>query len=145
VHFPITIGVHRSRILDVAVLLVAVLTSAALLVYPGQTWVILGLLLFAWGLALRSWRLLTPEIAALRIERSGEIFVLRSGGGEFLSVEAEPGATVHPWLTAIRLRGEDGRYNWLLLTVDSANREDFRRLRSFLRWQARFSVAGDDA
>lgn len=59
--------------------------------------------------------------------------------------ELMPGAIVHPWLTVVRLKTDGGRMCTLIATVDNLEREDFRRLRVFLRWQADFSVRGDDA
>ena len=141
--FPITIGLHRSRIVDGVVVLLAVLASGVFVGYPGDAWLRWGLLLSVWGLALLAGYRLTPELGALRLEQRGEISIARVGATAFLSATIEPGATVHPWLTVLRLRSEDGRRYHLILAVDSANRDDFRRLRTFLRWRASFNAADD--
>lgn len=59
--------------------------------------------------------------------------------------ELMPSAIVHPWLTVVRLKTDGGGMCRLIATVDNLDREDFRRLRVFLRWQADFSVPDDDA
>jgi len=68
---------------------------------------------------------------------------LAAGDGDFVPAQLLPGAAVHPWLTVLRLRNAAGRVCVLCLTVDSLKKEDFRRLRVFLRWRADFSGADD--
>jgi toxin CptA len=145
VQFPIIIGLHRSRFMDAAVLMTALLATAAIVGFPRAHSIQAVLLLITWGLAMLAWRQLKPTIMAIRLERNGHLLIARSGETEFLPAEPEPGATVHPWLTVLHLKTEDGFCTTLIAAVDSLKREDFRRLRMFLRWQAKFSVPGDDA
>jgi len=145
VQFPIIIGLHRSRILDTMLLMTVLLASAASLVFPCSTPIRVGVLLAILILATLAWRALTPTIISVRLERNGDIFVARAGEHEFVQVSPEPGATIHPWLTVIRLSTADGRSDILISAVDSQNRANFRRLRMFMRWQANFSALNDDA
>jgi toxin CptA len=145
VQFPIVIGLHRSRILDTMVLMAVLLAGAASLYFPCSMPIRGGVYLAILILAMLAWRALEPTITTVRLERSGDIFVARAGEHEFVQVLPEPGATVHPWLTVIRLSAEDGRSDILISAVDSQNWADFRRLRMFMRWQANFSELNDDA
>ena len=143
--FPILIGLRRSRFLDLAVLMVALLASAAILWFSGTKPVQLALLFTTWALALLAWRNLKLHFQAIRLERNGHILAARAGQADFSKVEIKPLSTVHPWLTVIRLKTENGRCYTVIVTVDSLLNADFRRLRMFLRWQAHFSVPGDAA
>ncbi len=88
---------------------------------------------------------MSPELSAIRLERAGQISIRGIREKDFLATQLLPGATVHPWLTIIRLKAGSGPRHTLIVTVDSLNRQDFRRLRVFLRWQADFNVPDDDA
>lgn len=66
-------------------------------------------------------------------------------GALFVATRLLPGASVHPWLVIVRLEIESGQQSTLIAAVDSLKRNDFRRLRTFLRWQADFSASADDA
>ena len=143
--FPITIGLHRSRFIDLIVLLVALLASVAALYFPRSTPVLASILVLIWIIAGFSWWQLSPRLSAIRLERNGQILIAGHGQSEFISANLLPGATVHPWLTALGLRGEDGVVVTLIATVDSLKAEDFRRLRLFLRWRVELSAADDDA
>ncbi len=139
--FPIVCGLHRSRLLDAGVAIVALLATAAIIAFPGASWLRLLLGVAAWGLAALAWRGLTPAITAIRLERHGEVFVEVPGQAGFCHAPPEPGGIVHPWLTAVRLKTEAGGHIALIVTVDSlAGQDDFRRLRMFLRWQAGLKV-----
>jgi toxin CptA len=96
-------------------------------------------------LATVAWRALTPAIKAIRLERNGDIFMLRAGEHDFVQAFPGPGATVHPWLTVIRLNVAEGKSATLIAAADSQSPSDFRRLRMFMRWQANFSALGDAA
>jgi len=144
VQFPIVIGLRRSRILDVGLLIVVILVSAAILGFQCSPSVRTGLLVANFIVA--AWALLSlrPAIKEIKIERSGEIFISRVGESAFLKATFKPRATIHPLLSIIRLKAEDGRAATIIATVDSLNRDDFRRLRMFMRWQANFSEPSDD-
>lgn len=142
---PITIGLHRSRLLDSLVFLSALLVSLVVIAFP-QAVVIQGAVLLAvWCCAGHAWHRLSPQCLAIHLERTGHLSVALAGVEEFSMAELMPGAIVHPWLTIARLKTDGGRMCTLIATVDNLDREDFRRLRVFLRWQADFSVPNDDA
>ena len=139
--FPINIGLHRSRFIGAALVLIGLLAGGVTLALPWSTAVRginLLLIVVAAGLA---WQRLEPTLAAIRLERSGQILVAVVGNAEFAEAELLAGATVHPWLTVVRLKTQDERKHLLIAAVDSMKPEDFRRLRVFLRWQAVVSVA----
>ena len=143
--FPITIGLHRSHFLDAVLLLVASCAIGVSLVIR-QSIALHAALVIAicllYGLA---WWQLAPKFSAIRLERSGQIFIRDNSENDFVATQLLPGATVHPWLTVTRLKTDDERCHTLIVAVGSINRQDFRRLRVFLRWQADFNVADDDA
>ena len=143
--FPITIGLHRSRFLDSVLLIAAILASLAIFYFQCSPAIKVGLYIATFILLIRAWRALRPTIENIRLERNGCISISRLG--EHSSVQALPkaGATIHRWLTVIRLAEQDGRFSTLIATVDSLNKSDFRRLRMFMRWQASFSELNDDA
>lgn len=142
---PISIGLRRSRLLDSLVFLSALLASLVVTAFP-QALVAQGAMLLAvWYCSARTWRRLSPQCAAVHLERTGHLSVALAGMEEFSTAELLPGAIVHPWLTVVRLKTDGGRVCTLIATVDSLEPEDFRRLRVFLRWQADFSVPSDDA
>jgi toxin CptA len=145
VQFPILIGLHRSRFLDIGVLAVTLVANAVVLVFPlseVSPWALLPAL---WIVASIAWQKLSPKLSAIRLERDGRVLIRRVGESEFFVAELLPGVTVHPWLTIVKLKTEAGDAFFLIATVDSINRENFRRFRMFLRWQVNFSAANDDA
>ena len=137
--FPINIGLRRSRFLRVALVSITLLAGAVTLALPWSTTARATsflLVLIAAGLA---WQRLGPTLSAIRLERAGQILVAVAGNAEFAEAEFLAGATVHPWLTVVRLKTQDKRTHLLIAAVDSMKPEDFRRLRIFLRWQAEVS------
>lgn len=143
--FPIIIGLHRSRFLDVMLLSVLILACAAILSFDCAPSVQGGLVFLVVLLAIQAWRALTPFIGLIRLERSGEVFVAKAGANDFVQATLKPGATIHPWLTVIRLETADDGPATIIATVNRENSENLRRLRMFMRWQAKFSGAIDDA
>lgn len=139
--FPITIGLRRSRLQEAVLLALALLASLAALFFPRPLPLRLALLLAIWGIALWAWRRLDPPLATLRLEADGRIQVA-GDGQDFLPATTLPGATVHPWLTVLRLELADGRRCALLVTAGTTSPDEFRRLRVFLRWRASF-VGGE--
>lgn len=142
--FPITIGLHRSRFLVGVFVLLVLLTILVLVIFQRSTAIFAAISLLVAVLLVWLWRYRQPCCPAIRLEANG-VISLPTGDGDFSSVQLLPGATVHPWLTVLRLRGADGHIRVLCLTVDSLKREDFRRLRVFLRWRADFSGVDDAA
>jgi toxin CptA len=88
---------------------------------------------------------LKPRFSAVRLEHSGHLRVLDAGESNFIETELLPRATVHPWITIVRFRTPEKKQHTLISTVDNLKPEDFRRLRVFLRWRAKFGRANDDA
>lgn len=137
--FPIIIGLRRSRIL-VAALVLLVLAVQGIGFYFFTHWglkVIFYLLTLS--LAFITWKKLTPKISEIRLERGGGISICQCSQQEFFPAYIQPNVTVHPWLTVFRVRSDGNRVFILIATVDTLNRQNFRRLRVFLRWQADFS------
>ena len=143
--FPITIGLRRSRFLDVGLISVALLASGVTLKFPQTTTVQLSIFTAIWVLAGGALWQLSPKFSKIRLERSGQVSVICRGESDFSSADFLPGATVHSWLTVLRLKTEAGDTRVLIAAVDSLKRQDFRRLRIFLRWQVDFNASNDDA
>jgi hypothetical protein len=145
VQFPITIGLHRSRFLDSVLLIAAILASLAIFYFQCSPVIKVGLYIAIFILVIRAWRALRPTIENIRLERNGCISISRLGEHSCVQALPKAGATIHRWLTVIRLAERDGRFSTLIATFDSLNKSDFRRLRMFMRWQASFSELNDDA
>lgn len=143
--FPIIIGLHRSRILDAAILLLALIASAGILAFPTAAPIQMVLLVVVFLVTILAWQQLSNRIFQLRLDRSGEIAISGAGSNVFEATKILHSATVHPWLTAFRLKTCDGLVYAVIVTVDSLKASDFRRLRVFLLWRAEFSVSDDDA
>ena len=133
--FPITIGLHRSRFLDGGIGIALILVSSAVWAFPGQLAIRLTLQILGVLLAIFAWRQLKPKLRAIRLEPSGELSLKTVSAEEFLPAEILHGASVHPWLTVLRLRMGDQTVIPLIVAVDSINGTNFRRLRVFLRWR----------
>lgn len=133
---PILVGLRRSRILDLLIGLNALLVCVAILAFPAFGSMRFAALVVVLGLCILVWKRLVPPFVALRLERDGTISAKVSNRDDFTTVALQPDLFVHPYLTTVRLIPEDGRGYWLILTVDSTNRADFRKLRIFLRWRA---------
>jgi len=144
VQFPVIIGLHRSFLLDRLVFLVALSATVFICFYPRPPWLLIGVLVFVWLLALLAWRRSSPPFVSLRLSCDGSIEGRREDSTEFLPLSCQPGAFVHPWMTVLYLKPEGGGATEVLpVTVDSTGPDEFRRLRIFLRWQTRFSVSDD--
>ena len=134
-HFPMTIGVRRSFLLCLGVLLTHAL-AAFLLFLPGWPLPIplaaIPLLLCSGWLA---WRCGAPAVDAVRLLQNGCIEWRRTGEEEFQASELLPGAMVHPLLTVFHLRC-GGKRQVVVILPDSVSREEHRRLRVWLRWRA---------
>jgi len=145
VQFPITIGLHRSRILNAALLLLTVLATWVWLLWP-QTFMLR--LIGAVLIVATSWfirRQLEPTLGCIRLDRAGNIFASTGLDGEFKALYAQSGAMVHPWLTVVRFRDDLSQRYTLVATIDSMNPNEFRRLRLFLRWRVKFAEQASDA
>ncbi len=136
--FPVVIGLHRSflqRAIAIFLLLAAIFVA---LFGPFPIWgrAVLLLLVLAGSLILR--QRLNHPVHSLMLSAEGKLSVRFSGKEtEFFPVTILPSATVHPWLTVLRLEYEGHSLN-LMITPDAIDSEAFRRLRVWLRWQAIF-------
>jgi len=145
VQFPIIIGLHRSRFLDAGFGML--LASAAVLISlwpqaePFRLVALPAIALAGW----LGWRQLAPALTAIRLESDGEISVMADGDTEFVAATPLPGAFVHPWLCVVRLKIPDGRVERVNATVGAINGQNFKRLRVFLRWRAKFNEPADVA
>jgi toxin CptA len=143
VQFPITIGLHRSRFLALALASLVLLAVGMVMAMPWSIGVRLAICLFVSITAVLAGRQLGNLPAAIRLEQSGKILLAPSGTEQFVGASLLPGTTVHPWLTVVRLKTEERQF-LLIVAVDTLKQEDFRRLRIFLRWRAEISAAGAD-
>lgn len=141
--FPITIGLHRSRLLDTLIAVMALFASVSSISFPVSTGYQAALLMMVWLIAALAWHHASSDIRQIRLERNGTLSVRRHLADEFLPVSLQPGGTVHPWLIVLRFREESGNTDKLIATVDRINAQNFRILRVFLRWQAKFSGQRD--
>jgi toxin CptA len=139
VQFPINIGLRRSRFLGLALVSTVVLAAGMVMAMPWSMGVRGTICLLVSITACLAWRRLGVLPSAIRLEASGKILVALAGDSPLVEVELQPGVTVHPWLTVMRLKTEAGRVVLLIVAVDTIKAEDFRRLRVFLRWRAEVS------
>jgi hypothetical protein len=135
VQFPIVVGLRRSHFMDSALLILTIIgvVAIALVRWPLHIYSIISLLIVLVAVFVAF--ALSPRIRALRIDRDGQITGQLVGKPEFLPVRLLPGATVHPWLTVLRVAHEHCVYR-LVIARDSVAPEEFRRLRVWLRWRA---------
>lgn len=142
--FPIFIGLRRSLFLDLSVLIGASLSSAVVLAFHAEYRIQAVLLIAIWIVAFLAMRRLKPRLQSIRLERAGNIFAVLPGESLFVRMELEPLATVHPWLTVIRLKTETGDRYTTVIGADSLDSTNFRRLRLFIRWQKNVGSPGGD-
>ena len=133
--FPIVVGLRRSRGLTLATVATALvgILSVSVVPWPLVIRIMLGAVTVL--MAIRIIRALSPRVETLRIDGDGHLTCQATGASGFVPAHLLPGATVHPWLTVLRLAIEDDA--WLLVVVPgSVAPEEFRRLRVWLRWRA---------
>jgi hypothetical protein len=145
VQFPIIIGLHRSRFLDAGFGMVLASVALLIMLWPQATpfrlLALPAIALAGWF----GWRQLAPALTAIRLESDGRVSVMAGDDTEFVAVTPLPGAFVHPWLCVVRLKMPDGRVKSLNATVGTINCQNFKRLRVFLRWRAKFNGPADVA
>ena len=142
--FPIIIGLRRSFLLERSLLTVSLLAGLMLVMMDWPLYLrllALGLCLFLFLQARRQWRRHSNQM--LLIDRQG-LAILRQRDGSEQTVRWLHGATVHPWLTVLRLQRADGQRQTLIFTVDNISAANFRRLRAVMCWQAAFADEADD-
>lgn len=142
---PITIGLHRSRFIGIALQFTAVLAGITVFLMPVDLAFRLAGLAVIGALGVTAWRRYKTPIPCIRLEHNGDINLLSVSEAEAVTMQLLPGAIVHPWLTVFRLKSGQTGAIVMIATVDSLDKQNFRRLRTFLRWRASFSAPSDDA
>lgn len=139
-----TIGLHRSFWATAGMVAIHGLALAATVFTPWPLWVkaaVMSALAVSVAVSRRLW---FPRVAGLRLLGDGRLECQLVGEEGFRPAELLPGATVHPWLTAVRLQLPEGRVA-VVVVPDCTTIEEFRCLRVWLRWRADFTVTKDAA
>ena len=132
--FPIVIGLHRSILLVILLVLVHAVAAGCLVVLP-SSWPLRCLLLLAVGCSLVC-ALRSPRIVGLRLAARDRLECLLAGGDR-LAAKVLDDSAVFSLLIVLRLRiGEETRVSSLVLLPDQLSTEQFRALRLWLRWHA---------
>lgn len=142
---PITIGLHRSRFIGIALQFTAVLAGITVFLMPVDLAFRLAGLAVIGALGITAWRRYKTPVPCIRLEHNGDINLLSVSEAEAVTMQLLPGAIVHPWLTVFRLKSGQTGAIVMIATVDSLDKQNFRRLRTFLRWRASFNAPSDDA
>lgn len=136
--FPVVIGLHRSFLQRAIVFFLLLVAISVALFGPFAIWVSVVLLLLVLAGSSMLLQQLNHPVHSLMLSAEGKLSVRFSGKEtEFFPVTILPSATVHSWLTVLRLEYEGHSLN-LMITPDAIDAEAFRRLRVWLRWQATF-------
>ncbi|WP_371325213.1 protein YgfX [Dechloromonas sp. ZY10] len=136
--FPVHIGLHRSFLLCYSLLLLSLPVLMLVLLAP-HPWFWRLLYACLWLLLLiTAWCAWSKQPQSLILQADGLIRLADEECGR----KVLDGACVHPWLTVFRLENGKKRPLTVVVTVDSLNPEDFRRLRVFLRWRRPLSRGG---
>jgi hypothetical protein len=134
VQFPIAIGLHRSTLLSILLVLVHGAAAACLIALP-WSWALRSVPLLLLGLSL-GYALRTSRIIGLRLCGRDRLDCLLADGRR-VAASVLPDSTVFYRLIVLRLRiGEEKRVSSLALLPDQMSAEHFRLLRLWLRWQA---------
>lgn len=141
---PIIIGLHRSFLGLAGSVVAHGAAIAGIVSTPWSFWLKAILFLGLAGSMALSRPLWSPKIRGLRLLGDGAMECRLAGEEGWLVAELMSGATVHPWLTVIRLKLAEGMVAAVVLP-DSATTEEFRRLRVWLRWRADFNPGKDAA
>jgi toxin CptA len=138
------IGLRRSHFLDgvLCAVVFGTLLAIAFVPWPSMVSALLAVVVVLFALYVA--RALVPRLETLRVDGEGIVSGKLAGQSAFMSLRLLPRATVHPWLTVLRLAGEQGSYR-MVIAPDSITREDFRRLRVWLRWRVEVSDAAGDS
>ena len=132
--FPIVIGLHRSILLVILLVLVHAVAACCLVVLP-SSWPLRCLLLLAVGCSLVC-ALRSPRIVGLRLAARDRLECLQ-GDGDRVAATVLDDSTVFTRLIVLRLRiGDETRASSLVLLPDQMSAEQFRVLRLWLRWHA---------
>lgn len=120
--------------------------AALVCLWAPWPWIVrLALLALLLLLAMLAYRRLSNSVHSLRLAGDGLLSVRFNGQEQaYFPMLLKSGATVHPWLTVLRLQYEAHPLN-LIITPDSIDPDDFRRLRVWLKWRAIYGRPdGDD-
>ncbi|MBW7899976.1 MAG: hypothetical protein H3C26_00740 [Rhodocyclaceae bacterium] len=139
--FPVVVEIGSSRRLRAALVFAHAAAGAALaLADMPPAAALAGFLLLAVSLGYR-WR--PPPPAAYRLGDDGVLSRI-DGADEPLRLDILPGGLALVSLVVVRVRAGEGKRRSTALVVlpDSLPAADFRMLRLWLRWRARFSPRG---
>ena len=132
--FPIVIGLHRSILLSILLVLMHAAAAACLVVLPWP-WILRGVFLLLVGGSL-GYSLRRPKIVGLRLA-ARDRFECLLADGDRVAATVLADSTVFAQLIVLRLRiGEEVRVSSLVLLPDQMPAEQFRVLRLWLRWHA---------
>ena len=129
--FPLRLDINPSRLLIRSLALVHCSSIVPVIVtdLPGTIKSVLVLSIILNFLWLYKHRL---HITRRVIVQDSNTWLLGTERDQFTRAELLPGAFVHPFLTALRFR-QNAKTVTVLLTVDNAHPDHFRRLRVLLR------------
>lgn len=133
---PVSLTLQPSRQLAILLLLAHAAALLVIITVVFSLWIKL-MLLFAIGAS--AWQTLrrlhgSGRIARLTLRSDGHLEYVRING-ESGEAQIHPHTTVTSWLTVVLLR-QAKRIEVLVVMPDVLNRDDFRQLRLWLRWQA---------
>ena len=146
-HFPVLIGLHRSRMQGRLLGALVTFGLGFSLVLPLDVGVRLLLCLAHAALAGLAWRQWRRPLPVLRLGELGDLQLGVDGGADeagidgaaegagFVLVQRLPGAFAHPWLSGLVYADAKGRMHRLFIFPDSLTAEDFRRLRVWITWR----------
>ncbi|MCS6785563.1 MAG: hypothetical protein NZ524_00805 [Thiobacillaceae bacterium] len=131
--YPLVLRLRPSRIARLFLTGVAIAALAAALL-ADLPWGARGLAAVMVALVLwRGWRMSLP--VALRLSEDGRL-QWRQAGQDWQEATLLAACRATPWLCVLACRTAGGRRDWAVFP-DSLPADDFRRLRVWLRWQAR--------
>ncbi len=130
--FPIVIGLHRSLLLSILLVLMHALAALCVVVLP---WLWRCVLWLALAYSLRC-ALRPQRIVGLRLAARDRLECL-CASGDYVAATVLDDSTVFSRLIVLRLRiGEQRRSSSLVLLPDQMPAEQYRLLRLWLRWHA---------
>lgn len=132
--FPISIGLHRSLLLSILLVLVHSIAAACLIALP---WPLILRFLFLPLLGLSLVKALRPSrVVGLRMVGRDQLECLLADGAPMVATVLAD-STVFTRLIVLHLRiGNEKRPCSIALLPDQMTAEQFRLLRLWLRWQA---------
>ena len=131
--FPVSIELHRSTLLFLLLVAMHGAAAAGAVVLPWPlAWRVFLLVLVGGSLA---WAWRRSPVVGLWLVARDRIECVQADGRR-IAAQALPESTVISWMIVLRLRLEgEKRICALVVLPDQMKRDEFRRLRLWLRWQ----------